>query len=679
MESKPKYRTIIENRNLNSENMLGESAGSILVPKIGFSEEVKNQKYEHFSKKTHPNNRKKFVKILSLVTLIIVIFISIVGLLFYRVYKEALSTKKSVEDLVAAAKEQNILKIKENLMSTKKSVEKFQDAYKGVSWLKYTPFLGSYIEDGEHAILAAGYGLEAGDLVVEIIEPYADIIGFDGGAQATSGNETAQDRLEFVIKTIPDLILRADKLVEITTKIGSEVEKIDPVKYPDTLAGYKVRPTLEEGIELVEFGSKMIENGKPLLEASPYLLGIKKDRKYLVLFQNDKELRPTGGFITAYTQAKVRDGKFEPGSSSDIYDLDEGYKPTIKAPDPLVKYLKGPYAISNRIRLRDMNWSPDFSESMKVFLSEVEKVNIKGLDGIIAVDTQLLVNLLDVIGPIGVSGYGEFSTKIVSECNCPQVIYELESFADVEGPIVWSENEPGKIVYAPPNYDNRKKIIGPLMNSILSNTLGQSKEKISPLFEAIFKSLMEKHVLFYSVDEKTQKSLETFGIAGKIDEYNGDYLHINDANLGGRKSNLYVTQEVVQDIVVTKDGLLEKTLTITYKNPADYDGWLNSVLPNWVRVYVPKGSQLVSFDGVEEKIDPYEDLDKTVFAGFFKLRPKGVAKLVIKYNVPVKFSKEYKLLIQKQAGKGKILHEIILGKQREDFYLEADKEVKLKI
>jgi len=209
--------------------------------------------------------------------------------------------------------------------------------------------------------------------------------------------------------------------------------------------------------------------------------------------------------------------------------------------------------------------------------------------------------------------------------------------------------------------------------------LGQPKEKIPALFEAIFKSLSEKHVLFYLVDKNTQKSVETFGIAGTLDEFEGDYLHINDANLGGRKSNLYVTQEVNQEIKVNKDKSIEKTLTITYKNPEDYDGWLNSVLPNWVRIYVPKGSQLISFDGAEEKIDPYDDLGKTVFAGFFKLRPKGVVKLTVRYKLPLKTSNEYKLLIQKQPGKDKILHEISFGKKKEDFYLEADKEFKFKV
>ena len=86
-----------------------------------------------------------------------------------------------------------------------------------------------------------------------------------------------------------------------------------------------------------------------------------------MIFQNDKELRPTGGFITAYSIAKVINGNFDPTSSSDIYNLDNNYTPTIKAPDPIIDYIKGPYLLSNKLRLRDMNWSPDFSESMKLF------------------------------------------------------------------------------------------------------------------------------------------------------------------------------------------------------------------------------------------------------------------------------------------------------------------------
>jgi len=170
-----------------------------------------------------------------------------------------------------------------------------------------------------------------------------------------------------------------------------------------------------------------------------------------------------------------------------------------------------------------------------------------------------------------------------------------------------------------------------------------------------------------------------FGVAGTLRDYGGDYLFINDANLGGRKSNLYVKQEVEQEVDVAKDGTVTKTVTITYRNPEKYDGWLNSVLPNWVRVYVPKGSELIGFDGLEDKAEPYDELDKTVFAGFFQLRPQGAIKLTLKYKLPQKFQGEYDLLVQKQPGKDSPLYTMQIGKKSEEFNLNTDKELKYKI
>lgn len=216
------------------------------------------------------------------------------------------------------------------------------------------------------------------------------------------------------------------------------------------------------------------------------------------------------------------------------------------------------------------------------------------------------------------------------------------------------------------------------MNSILANALGQPKEKLPALFEAGFTSLIEKHVLFYMLDEKTQSAVANIGLGGTIrQDFKGDYLHINDANLGGRKSNLYATEEVEQDIAVARDGTVTKTVTITYKNPQSQDGWLNSVLPTWVRVYVPKGSTLVTSEGLEAKAEPYEDLGKTVFAGFFQLRPEGVSKVTFQYKLPFKVSKIYKLLIQKQPGTDGFLYTIKLGRHSDEFYLKTDKELKI--
>ena len=643
-----------------------EEGGSIQIPKINIG---KTRAW-----KIKIGKRGKYA------LLVFGVILFIYGLLTYRLYAKAIKVKASLDGIREAISSQNFDAIKENLGKTEDTLLELGSAYKPFTVFKIIPFVGAYVSDGQHGIIAASYGVETASLLVEVTEPYADIIGFTSGSkQSTSGEQTAQERLDFVVKTIPDLISKADALTEKVKLVRSEIGTIDPTRYPVTVFGKPVREKLRGGLELVDTSSELLENGKPLLEAAPYLLGVDKERTYLVIFQNDKELRPTGGFITAYSIAKVTKGRFEPGKSDDIYNLDDQYKPKVSAPEPLIKYIKGPYTLSRNYRLRDMNWLPDFKASMDLFVREIESVGIDDIDGIIAVDTQVLVNILNATGPIQVPGFGEYSTKIVAECDCPQVIYELESFADIEGPIVWSENEPGKIVYAPPNYDNRKKIIGPLMNSVLANALGQPKEKLPMLFEAILKSLTEKHVLFYMHDAKSQDAVEVFGIAGTLDEYNGDYIHINDANLGGRKSNLYVMQEVVQEIEVAKDGTATKTVTITYKNPKEHDGWLNSVLPNWVRIYVPKGSELIEFNGVEEKQEVYEEFGKTVFAGFFNLRPQGVAKITLKYKLPFKIEKHYNIFLQKQPGTDSPLYTVQFKKQKEEFFLKVDREIKFKI
>ena len=620
-----------------------------------------------------PKKKANIPLIISAVILVLVLATVIPG---FFVYRSATGLYREAQKLVSVVKSQNIAQIKPQIAATSKEVASVKVAMVGISWMKVIPFVGSYISDASHALNAADSSLQAADITLTAVQPYMSILGFGGTAKAEDGLKTTQERIDFVVKAIPDLTKNLDNLSAKLKSAGTELDKIDPNRYPVTFNGMKIREPLKAGLDSFDEVATSVEESKPLLQSVPYLLGVDAPRTYLIIFQNDKELRPTGGFLTAYSIMKVDKAKFNPVLSNDIYNLDAQYKPRLPAPDPLVKYIKGPYILSQNLRLRDMNWSPDFKTAMDLFLPEAKSVGVTGIDGIISVDTQLLVNLLGAIGPIGVPGFGNFSTAIEPKCNCPQVIYELESFADVEGPIIW-DPVTGKIILRPPNSDNRKKIIGPLMNSIMSNALGQPKDKLPNLVTAVFKSVMEKHVLFYMIDPTAQKAVESFNLAGRIKDAPGeDYLAINDANLGGRKSNLYVTQEVEQDITTDKDGVT-KTVIITYKNSAKQDGWLNSILPDWIRVYVPKGSTLIAAEGLENKVTPYEEFGKTIFAGFYQLRPEGVSKITLKYKVPYKISGSYKILIQKQPGTDQPLYTLNFGTKTQEFYLNTDKEIKL--
>ncbi len=654
---------------------------SILIPKINMSESI-----TPVSQETNQNNgdivadpvkskKEKMRKIMRGFLIFVILFVAYFAIAGFLVYKSGTALAGSLKNLSATAQTQDFTKIRSGITDTKKKLSGFESSYRLISWTGIFPFIGPYVNDVSHLVKAGKSGLEVGEAVLATAEPYSDLLGLKGTNVPTSGEKTAQDRIDFIVKSIPDLLPKIDQISGKVKIVQEELAQINADRYPEKFKGKEVRANIKKAQELINETATFVVNGKPVLEAAPYLLGIDSSRKYFILFQNDKEIRPTGGFMTAYATMSVDKAHFSPTGSDDIYNLDAKYKSTVQAPDPLIKYIKGPYILSKNLRLRDMNWSPDFAESMKLFTSSAKEVSADNVDGIIAVDTQLLVNLLNAIGPIGVPGFGNFSTAIDPQCNCPQVIHELESFADVEGPIIWDPLT-GKIILRPKNSDNRKRIIGPLMNSILANAMAQPKEKLPGLFEAVFKSLTEKHVLFYMFDEKTQEALGDFGLTGSIKDYSGDYLHINDANLGGRKSNLYATEEVAQDIKI-KNGEVTKTVTITYKNPQSQDGWLNSVLPTWVRMYVPKGSTLITAEGLEAKQEPYEDLGKTVFAGFFQLRPEGVAKVTFQYKLPFKVSKEYKLLIQKQPGTDGFLYTVKLGKHQDEFYLKTDKELKI--
>jgi hypothetical protein len=224
------------------------------------------------------------------------------------------------------------------------------------------------------------------------------------------------------------------------------------------------------------------------------------------------------------------------------------------------------------------------------------------------------------------------------------------------------------------------------MNSMLANMMGSPKAKWAEFFNIFTQSIKEKHLLMYFKDENKQNAVEVLGAAGRINDYLGDYLHINDTNFAGAKSNMFVTQEVDTLVSVNGDGSLTKKLTLTYKNPRKGDNCnleagllcLNGILRNWQRIYVPKGSVLKNTAGYELDVTTTEDLGKTVFEGFFTLSPESVKKLEVEYTVPsgVVNGDNYNVLIQKQPGTKSIKTTIQLGSAKPKTYnLNSDQEI----
>ena len=448
--------------------------------------------------------------------------------------------------------------------------------------------------------------------------------------------KSSEDRLQTAVLTLDKLVAKVDPISSNIDIANSKIAKINPNRYPKKFGKMIVRDRIINIKEQFEGMTSLFVDAKPLIKKLPEILGSKEEKTYLILYQNDKERRATGGFLTFYAVFKIKNGKMTIGQSNDIYSLDESISDHPKAPPEIITYHKG-VSIFN---IRDSNLSPDFVESVKLFESLYKKSGSKvQYDGIITMDSKILVDMLTIFGDTQVSGVN-FSAKEDQRCDCPEAIYTL--FDIVDRPVGYFK-------------ENRKGILGDLMYALFYKAIGYSPSKYwGTLMQTMYQNLQEKHILLYFVDSDIQKSVEQINFAGKIKDYKGDYLHINNVNFAGAKSNMFVDETITSE---TKDS--QREVTINFKNPYPHSDCnlergglcLNATLRNWIRFYVPKGSKLISLQGSTKKVQTYDELGKTVFEGFLEVPTQGQATVIVKYTLPSNVdTNNYSLLIQKQPG-----------------------------
>jgi hypothetical protein len=613
---------------------------------------------------------KKMLIVLAVILVLVLFSIFGVYLPATKVYKSAKVTYADAQSVAWAIKQQNVTLASDQLVKTKADLTQTQSDLHTMAYLQFIPIANWYYGDADHLLNAGTHGLNAATLLVDSIAPYADLLGLKGQGSFVGG--TAQQRIETAVKTIGKITPKIDDIANELAQVRTEIDKVDPNHYPAISTGKKVRDTLDSLKSITDQSVALITSARPLIKTLPAVLGEPNEKKYLILFQNDKELRPTGGFITAYAIFRLDSGVVHVDASSDIYSLDAtiANKPT--APAAILKY----FPTVPLFNLRDNNLSPDFKVSMDSFYKMYQTAGgATKVDGIIAVDTHALVSAMNILGDISTDGT-TFTTKNDPRCNCPNVIYQMEVFAD----------QPAQIVK-----ENRKGVIGDLMYAIMSKAFSSSPKLYwGPLFQTMLSEMNQKHILFYMNDANAQAGFEGLNAAGRVMPFTGDYFTINEANFGGAKSNMFVSEAVTQDYALQGDGSIVKTVTVNYKNPYPPSDCnlehgnlcLNAVLRDWVRLYVPQGSQLISNTGSEVKMTTYDDLGKTVFDGFLTVRPQGVGKLTVSYKLPFKLAQNslLPLMVQKQGGTADSAYTITEGsKTLQQFNLSSDQTFNLKL
>lgn len=360
----------------------------------------------------------------------------------------------------------------------------------------------------------------------------------------------------------------------------------------------------------------------------------KKDdqvKTFLVLLQNNMELRPGGGFLGQYAVIKIKNGELVSAFVEDANLLDQRITAKITAPYPFKRMMQ-----TKNWKFRDSNFSPDFptnAEKAKYFL-RLSGGNSSQFDGVIAVNATVLNDIIRLTGPISVSGYPEVFTA--------------------ENAVLKLEEKVEKAYIMNPELDtqNRKAILKKMAPVILDKllTLGN----ISKMANLAHEEMQKKNIMLYFADSRLQELADSVYWSGKMAvDWSGDYLMAVDANMGALKTDYYIKREMEYEVNFTGEKPVVM-LRIKYKNTAPYGDWRTSDYHSYLRIYAPKGSKFLEREMIGSPITN-DDFGKTYFGSIVHVLIRGETNAMIKYELPENISLEnYRLLIQKQSGTGDI-------------------------
>lgn len=427
----------------------------------------------------------------------------------------------------------------------------------------------------------------------------------------------------------------------------------------------KLSPRLRSIIDKFDAAYPIMSAGVSLLAVAPQLLGADRPRTYLILFQNEDELRPSGGFISAAGRITIDAGKIATMTVMDGNVVDDFTKPYGDPPEPLLKYMG-----SELWLFRDSNWSPDFPTAAHQ-AAELYQYgqNVDAIDGVIALDKPVVKTIVAAIEPLTVNA----AAPPITSGNIDD--YMRAAWA----PSTNAETDPQWALH-------RKDFIGQIAQVMLQRLLDSPGDvRWVDLARGLLDRFERKDLLITLNDPTTETTFATLNWNGAVKSMPGDYLMIVDSNLGFNKVNPMIAQTVAYSIALQPDSLLTADLDVIYRNlnPAQpgcehqpdygpdltYALLINRCYWDYRRVLAPADAQLqsasqqpVSADYLVTHIatdgssEVSHELSKTVFSTLFVVERGQTQHVNLSYSLPSSIiAREdhlvvYRLLVQKQPG-----------------------------
>ncbi len=417
----------------------------------------------------------------------------------------------------------------------------------------------------------------------------------------------------------------------------------------------QLSPLLREPFQQLQAATTLIAPGLRMSAHLPDILGIGETRTYLVLAQNNQELRATGGFLTSVGRVSLLDGRVVGIEFVDSYDrtISRTDLPMPQSPLPMQQHMG-----IDIMLLRDANWSPDFPTTAQIVRTIYNQQTGRTVDGVITIDLHAVKLFVQALEPLKMAGVEEALTGAT-------VLEQLTAFWAAP-PGSEATLESGDAAW----WKQRKDFIPKLVDAVLTR-IQRGQFDYLRMLSTTQRALDRRAVQLWFANPEVQRELGTVGWDGALrPPRESDYLAIVDTNFGYNKVNAVMEQRVAYQ-VAWPDGPeapAVATVTLIYHHPIERPGYLCDQTPHYentyeemivrcyfdyLRVYAPAGSELLGTQGLQPEtvVSQRGEGGSQVFGGYFVLAPGAEQTIALQYRLPAHITAaEYSLTVRRQAG-----------------------------
>ena len=342
------------------------------------------------------------------------------------------------------------------------------------------------------------------------------------------------------------------------TTATTRLAAVDPAALNDRIAV----PLKQLNGQLAELSST-VTGARRALTLLPPMLGADGPRRYLLLVQNNAEVRATGGIPGSLVEITARNGAI---SIDQIRSGASVSQPG--APLPLTAQEVALYGPQLGEYMQDVNFTPDFPRTAQLARLMWQRATGHAVDGVLSMDPVALSHLLTATGPVGLP-----NGKQLTADNAVKVLLN-----DVYLTIQDSKAQDAFFAAS------AKAVFDAVRAGVAEPTA---------LAEALATSADERRLFVWSAKPDEQKLVSETGLAGELIGSVGSSpvvgVYLNDGS--GAKMSYYLdTATTVSRTSCLPDGAQELTVAVRLTSNAPANA---ATLPTYVTgggVYAPPGN-----------------------------------------------------------------------------------------